>query len=75
MQRAGDELLARAALAVNENAAVCGSGEGDLLAESLHRDAFAKHPITMPEFLAKPAIFRLQAQKVERPFYRLGGFF
>src|SRR5208283_2162253 len=61
MQRPRDEFLAGAAFAINEHAAIGGSGDGDLLAQSFHRHAVADHLVAMVKFAAQHQVFFLQA--------------
>ena len=60
MQCMGDEFFARAAFAVNKHTSVRGGGEGDLLAQRLHRNTIAEDLKALAEFFAKAPIFQLQ---------------
>ena len=72
---ARDELFSGAAFAVNEDAAMRGRGEGDLLTQSFHRNAVAENAVALLEFSAEAAIFLFQAQIVQSVFYGEDGFF
>src|SRR5713226_4209642 len=61
VQRASHKFLARAALAINQHAAVGRSGDGDLLAQRLHRHAFADDLVAKAQLGAQELIFFLQA--------------
>src|SRR5579859_1847241 len=61
VQCARDKFLSRAAFAVNQNAAVGRAGDGDLLAQCLHRHAVADHLITMAKLAAQRLIFFFEA--------------
>src|SRR5215813_4704390 len=61
MERAGNEFFASAAFAVDENAAVGGSSDTDLLAQRFHRDTFTDDLITVAEFRAEGLVFLFQA--------------
>ena len=61
VQRACDEFLAGAAFAVDQNAAVGGSGDGDLLAQRLHGNAVADDLIAVAEFGAQGLVFFFEA--------------
>src|SRR5713101_155162 len=57
VQRARHQLLARAALAIDEDAAVGGSGDGDLLAQRLHGHAVAVNLVALPQFRPEGLVF------------------
>src|SRR5262249_10065564 len=66
VERPSDQLLAGAAFAVDEHAAVGRRGECDLLAQRLHRYAFTDHLVALLELGPQPAILLLQSQVFER---------
>src|ERR1700690_1803853 len=57
---ASDEFLAGATLAVDQNAAVGGCGNGDLLAHGLHGDAVADDLVALAELATKDLVFLFQ---------------
>src|SRR5262249_58786543 len=57
MERAGDKFFAGAAFAVDEDAAVSGCGDPNLLTECLHRNAFAENLIAIAERGTEGLIF------------------
>src|SRR5262249_38070912 len=57
MQCARDKFFSGSAFAVNQNAAVCWTGDSNLLAQRLHRNAFADDLITLTELTAQRLIF------------------
>ena len=75
VQRPGDQLLARAAFAIDQDATIGRGGQRDLLPQGLHRHAFADHLAALLELRAQPAVFFLQAQVLERVFHHQDGFF
>src|SRR6202023_2825065 len=56
MEGAGDEFLAGTAFAEDKDAAICGGGDGDLLAQRFHGDAFADDLIAVAELAAKQLV-------------------
>ena len=64
MQRPRHQLLARSALAVNQNAPVCRSRQRNLLPQRLHRHAVAENFVALFKFGAKPLIFRFQPHDI-----------
>src|SRR5579859_2157286 len=75
VQRVRNEFLAGAALAVNEDATVGGSSDGNLLAQRLHRDAVADDLIAMAELAAKQLIFFLEAALLNGVAHQHNDFF
>jgi len=61
VQGTRDEFFARAAFPENQNAAVGGGGDGDLLAQRLHGNAFADDLMAMAEFGAQGLVFFFKA--------------
>jgi len=61
MQGACDEFLPGAALAINEYAAVGGSGDGNLLAQGFHGDAVADDLEALAELAAQYQVLLLKA--------------
>src|SRR6202451_243489 len=61
VERAGDEFLAGAAFAEDQDAAVRRRGDGDLLAQRFHRNAFTDDLIAMAQLATQELIFFLQA--------------
>src|SRR5579863_7058645 len=66
VKRARDELFARTAFAIDEDAAVGRRGQRDLLAQGLHRNADAENLVPLLEFGPQAAIFGFEAQVLER---------
>src|SRR5258705_12331047 len=62
VQRARDEFFTRAAFAEDQNAAIGGGGDGDLLAQGFHGNAFAQDAVEMAEFAAQEWVFFLEAR-------------
>src|SRR5690349_24640903 len=74
VERAGDQFLAGATLAINEHPPVGRRGECNLLAQRLHGNAIAQDAIALAEFFAEAPIFRFEAQEFERSLHGLGRF-
>src|SRR6266487_1361579 len=61
MQRAGNKLLAGATFAIDQDAAVRRRGHGNLLTQSLHRNAVADDLVAVAQLAAQQLIFTFEA--------------